>query len=433
MALGIGYIYEFFPVGQGLFGYGSLHGPDSPWPKSGSIPFFQWVYDCGTNSRPQGAILDRALDIFDTRRNRRARLDLLFISHFHEDHVSGIKKLLQRVGRVGTVVLPYITFDRLVLYAVQEGFDPSSEGFHLLTDPVGFLTGLEGVEIEQILFVLPGSGSEGVPEGPPAKAPNAPEGKLSIVDQESAPVNPEGNEHLKAYGENWNGTKIGFLSAQAHFQVDRFWEFVMYNVASHDPLDQSWKDAVVAAKTKLEVSGDRAERISAYEVIEKLYTEKFSTGIQNHISLFVYSGPLPPSERWKWWRPRARVYTPPLAPNRTIYVEVHSHNHRSKCSLIYTGDGYLKKDDEVLRFNRHFGQNRINQCAVFQVMHHGSKANAASDLAGQIAPCYSVFSSEPAKGNTYHPHHEVLMDFLPYCPIGVDLKRGVQFLGLVSW
>ena len=73
----IDYNFKFHPVGFGLF-------------TSGKIENFRFVYDCGTKSTQ--AFVENAID---SEFQAGDVIDLLVISHFHKDHISGIKKLLE--------------------------------------------------------------------------------------------------------------------------------------------------------------------------------------------------------------------------------------------------------------------------------------------------------------------------------------------------
>ena len=81
------------PVGQGGFFSATL---DS---KKGR---FRFVYDCGGYVRP----LKREVNWLASMGNDN-RIDMLFLSHLHEDHVRGVGDLLRSCD-VKTVVLPYL-------------------------------------------------------------------------------------------------------------------------------------------------------------------------------------------------------------------------------------------------------------------------------------------------------------------------------------
>ena len=72
---------------------------------------FKFVYDCGSKKyKDLKKEIDRTFEKDDY-------IDMLFVSHFDEDHVNGIKHLLKRC-HVETVVLPYLSdYEKIVLTA----------------------------------------------------------------------------------------------------------------------------------------------------------------------------------------------------------------------------------------------------------------------------------------------------------------------------
>ena len=86
--------FKLWPVGQGLF-------------YSGNIKLeckFNFVYDCGGNSININAVVN---DYINQQHSKDIILDMLVISHFDDDHVNGIPKLLKEVSKVRKVFLPY--------------------------------------------------------------------------------------------------------------------------------------------------------------------------------------------------------------------------------------------------------------------------------------------------------------------------------------
>lgn len=70
---------------------------------------FNVVYDCGSLSNPSSEIIDQAI-----KEHLSSGVDLLFISHFHEDHINLIYKLPLKENTV--VVIPFITAPCIGLY-----------------------------------------------------------------------------------------------------------------------------------------------------------------------------------------------------------------------------------------------------------------------------------------------------------------------------
>jgi len=93
----------FFKAGQGLFYGGKIYCRESK-------QVFTIVYDCGTSGRISN--LYEEIDYFKRmnyylEKDKEDKIDLLFISHLHYDHVSGIKHLLEKF-KVENIILPYI-------------------------------------------------------------------------------------------------------------------------------------------------------------------------------------------------------------------------------------------------------------------------------------------------------------------------------------
>lgn len=89
----------FHPVGQGTFYTEQIEN------KAGGAKFTV-VYDCGsgnTNNCPQSLC-----DYLDTCIDAYKEIDILFISHFHNDHINGIKSLIGNGVKIKNIVLPYV-------------------------------------------------------------------------------------------------------------------------------------------------------------------------------------------------------------------------------------------------------------------------------------------------------------------------------------
>jgi hypothetical protein len=114
--------FTIHPVGQGLFYTGRVeqrYNHQSP---------FRFVYDCGSlnaaNIKEEVAGFRGREDILHDR------LNLLVISHFHQDHISHIRHLLAGGVKIDKLVMPFIQFtERLYLCMVaieQRGEGPGN-------------------------------------------------------------------------------------------------------------------------------------------------------------------------------------------------------------------------------------------------------------------------------------------------------------------
>lgn len=128
--------FSFFKAGQGSFYGGRIHSFESG-------KTFTIVYDCGTSQFISGntASLNREITLFknDWYYHHSNDIDLLFISHFDYDHVSGIKRLLNEFN-VKRIILPYIGKPLRELFLVSIFTNDPIDGDDLsLNDYTAFL------------------------------------------------------------------------------------------------------------------------------------------------------------------------------------------------------------------------------------------------------------------------------------------------------
>lgn len=96
----------FYPVGFGAF-YTERHQSEN-----GTMTF---VYDCGTKT--SGVDLENIIKSAFPKQGDI--IDILFISHFHEDHVSGVE-FLKKHCKIEKVVIPYIPEGDRMLFVLTE-------------------------------------------------------------------------------------------------------------------------------------------------------------------------------------------------------------------------------------------------------------------------------------------------------------------------
>lgn len=101
----IDFLRTLHPVGQGAFYTEVFKREDGT--------LFTMVYNCGTET--DSKILEAQIADFKKGINQ---IDLLFISHFHRDHISGLDKLLSGISVVKTVI-PMLSEQMVTLARVQ--------------------------------------------------------------------------------------------------------------------------------------------------------------------------------------------------------------------------------------------------------------------------------------------------------------------------
>ena len=413
--------YNFHPVGQGLFASGCLYEPNKPQPK------FVWVYDCGTrHSNPPLNWTSRIRDFQKFTRGKR-QIDLLTLSHFDEAHITGVAELLRRF-RVEALLIPYMSLWERLLLAFSKGLSAGDPGFGYFRDPVTFLRQIGGDNLGQIIVVGPDNDNS-----PPVEADGFP----FMPSDEDSPWRIKIPSHRL---DKTDPLDIEFGSVSESLEhmpsgqpilVEGFWEFCPYNAPLKVELDSSFREGVETLREDLLTDAKPEERAKALADLKELYKSKFtSSKTRNEISLFLYAGPVYSTWQQHKLLANGQIWNWRFPHRYPCYHRVHdwAPGITKKCSILYTGDGYLSKAAELDQLQRKLTAGRMARLGVVQVPHHGSKTNWHSGLARVLDPEFSVFSSDPSRGSTYHPDAEVLRDFWPYSPVRVNVE-GMSYCG----
>lgn len=420
-------VHRFFPVGQGLFAAGSVeHWPPPPkrrrnikyagQSKSAPVGSYRWVYDCGSSTAKR--LVTNAID--DLKRGCEGeKIDLLTLSHFHNDHINGVVDLLNEIG-AKTVMLPWAPLWHRLLIGFEQGLRADDPEMLFFVDPVQYLTQEAGDGFEQVLFVMP-SYDDGPPfSTEPTAAPEPPK-DLDDPDKPSGPGEPVSYGDLEgAYGHLDH--RVRMLRPGQAIPVMGVWEFVPYNDPDTRPSDPTGFEAKVAFRRKPLLNGIDSERKDALKGLRSLYEATFGRSVMNDISLMLYGGAI---GTWRGYR----------------YCDCHFHRllgfcdcfqeHDTKASILLTGDGNLSSVSKWDMLERYLDRCRVVRTSVFQVPHHGARANWYSGLAAAASPTLSVFSSDP--NHSYgHPHAEVLRDFWNHGAIQVDQHFGFSIYMLLE-
>ncbi len=417
--LRIDFGYEFQNVGQGLFTFGRVAVGSVPEPQ------LRWVFDCGTLSREEliTAGLSKLQNYFGTA----DPIDLVALSHFDKDHISGVCELLKRFP-VDALMLPYVARGMRLRLAAAQRVNRGHPLHGFYDNPVRFLAALDGANIRRIVFVLPG----GPPPIPGTDARRNP----ANSDRVDGLIVPDGPPVPEAVLETRLG---GRPTAQTVMSGDPLkfrdvWEFVPYNDMTV-PLrvggPESFAADVVAMRDELRTASQGVEREDALRRLKWIYDDAFGASgrRRNEISLHLYGGPIDAAASGlsafgsRYVRIGQRLRPLPMAD-----LGVYSR----ASGILYAGDGDLSAPARMERMVACLSEERLRQVSVFQVMHHGAQKNWQEGVADRIAPDFSVFSSDPRHRKFGHPHPQVVEDFLPYTPLQVDERRHASFEG-VAW
>lgn len=407
-------IHRFYPVGQGLFASGSVECKQrqSQADNNSDVTIsFRWVYDCGSSSGKRlitNAIADLKSDC------QGEKIDLLTLSHFHNDHINGVVNLLGEIG-VKTVMLPWAPLWHRLLIGFDQGLRADDPEMLFFIDPAEYLVQAAGDGFEHVLFVMPSDG-----EGPPfptepTAAPEPPEDGED-PDKPSRPGERVSYGDLEgAYGHLDH--RVRKLRSGEAIAVHGVWEFLPYNDPATQPDDPFGFASKVESSRGSLLNGNEDERLSALDDLRTFYETTFGRGVtMNNVSLMLYGGAVGP------WTGQSFCNCECLY-HRLIGACRCWKEHETRGAILLTGDGDLKSEAKWKSLESYLDARRARRTSLFQVPHHGARANWHGGLAALIAPTTSVFCSDP-RHSYGHPHAEVLRDFWSFGPVQVDQYSG---------
>ena len=392
---------EFWNVGQGLFSSGSI--------QMGYSPAFHWVYDCGTSSSPK--LLQNAVNEYNYYKNQGS-IDLLVLSHFDKDHISGVKELLKNGRKIKRWVVPYYPlWQRLVIASLLD-IQPDDEEWTFYQNPIQYLKADFAEELKETQFLLL-----------PAKE-NESEISISLEPSNFDDVlSFETTEKLSNEFDNLE-QNVHWLNpdkALLFRKCGELFEFVLYNVPFH-----------LLAKTNLTAFKKQVESIiQSYPndpslELKKLYLREFGSSNANIISQHLYIRYCKNNNPVSYnLLNRFAIFE---FPEKNV-ITAHS-SIKAKSSILYTGDGSFNNHNLLSYFESAMGSERMQQIYCLQVMHHGSRDNWFKGVAAVLSPSLSVFSADETRKDYKHPHDEVVRDFLLYNPIIVN-KQKMLYLELI--
>lgn len=316
------------------------------------------VYDCGTSTK-----LDKkyVYSIFDSLPKRG--IDILFISHFDEDHVSLIPELKKR-RHIRRVVVPLMNdVAKALLFCLAK----DSQVREMIYDPASYFPESRVTQVKQFL------------EG---------ESASQFINEEDLGSSIKSNTPIKCNVRG--GEECG-------------WEYIPFN------FEQSARQSLFVQECKSKhidvdrlgdvdyVSGKTDEIRNAYKSLRR-----HKQGTINQNSMLLYSGALAPADlttiKWR------NVSIPPPQGFEPCFGRGMVHISETAC--LYTGDCDWST---VHVFHDYLGEKRQKHIGLLQTPHHGSKGSynraAHEFLTSLEVDCFVQFGS---KNNHGHPCMKVM-------------------------
>lgn len=343
----------FHPVGQGSF-----YSENFEW--HGRC--FTMVYDCGatnTNTPPESLCKDVRQSFHEDRYDEQGRLkvDILFLSHFHNDHLNGVSLLAPKI-----VVCPFISDEDILMLQVLNHFQSEWN--------------IEAMRNPAILF---DNGTRII--------------QVDLMDQEPS---FEGSNRILSVNDLPSsipsGSRIGLRSAGVNLSYK--WCFIPYNFHYRERIDEFKRLLSDGIPGKFpgglafeDLESNPAEFILKNRKVLRQICDTF-TGRTNDQSLLLYSGPADialemeyvgnstvyDEELRDYWYDSAVVRNmlrcfPEIYHSRFIF-KLGFKQRNNRPAIIYYGDITLR--EQLVRSLTSGLNVKMKNVGTIQLPHHGS-------------------------------------------------------------
>lgn len=337
------FVRTFHPIGQGGF-YSEKHLFKNSE--------FNVVYDCGSQTLGNKKIKNKIVSTF----SENQIIDILFISHFHKDHISGIEYLIKHCN-VKNVVIPLLDEEAKALCIVSNFFDFNYTDTRLINNPDDFFGNINVIKIEPYEF-----------------------------------IEQNFNSNSNARG------KIG--SSSIYPSATQFTPFDLIPDWFYIPINFKQKERSISFKEELNKKGISLNDLRELNNIIKYKSEIKDSyykvkGSINENSLVLFSG-------------KKTNLTLKCNRNNTNFDESKVD---LQCGCLYTGDVNLNSENLIENIALTLSEF-IPFIGTMQIPHHGSlknyKNNSLSSLKNIV---YGIISH--GKNNSYkHPSDSVVNDLI---------------------
>ena len=352
-------IRTIHPIGQGAFYTETLHIPGSDDDK-------YIVYDCGVMP-----LSNRLKEEVDNFLPKGSVIDVLFISHFHSDHVNGIKLLAQRY-KIKHVVVPQID-DYEWFYIIENYLSTDIADVNIVSDV-----------------------------------------RAAIGDAKLIQVGPIGENMNRAVSDetivldSFNGTLINGLSPLAiDNQSFALWHFIVVNPLLKGDLDALKRELrnIDHDGRKLEIDNLQEPDIltAARKDIQTAYEKVYKGGNEYSMCMFSELVNRKDYESYSWYNKRFLHFV-----NCEYYKrQYEEYRIYDVDGGLFCGDADFFNCDTLECLKARLG-GRVLNVGLLQLPHHGSKENFNIDLLSWLKNLQVSFACYGSPNRYNHPSSDVM-------------------------
>ncbi len=448
-----------YPIGQGIFSaqiVGYRDGSDVRIKNK-----YVCVYDCGSIPNGKNATGHKKLKIYvdELYEISGGVIHTLFISHFDDDHVNGLKYIFSKGFDVKKIIIPCMSRLQTIhsmWVSSREGGEFRIEAIDNARIYVEIMINKYIAEDEDPIRISENTIVEKSDENPRVENVKISKSKLSqksIWEFTHFTLTPgyDGNLERQFCDKFWAGNPFHFLARRHFDNLLCNAEVTMAGVWENNMLDNQ-----ISAKGAGGIS-DAMKEMNNH--MRKLYTEFFK-GLakeykrslnRNKASLILYSGISNDLLKTNCCEGSSCSCTP-VSFRPDIKVESHSLNLEYKgdgsyeflqdskqgklesfrcCGWLGTGDAQLKTKDYIDELEGSLGKLRMSRIEEITAPHHGSHNNSNDDFYkkfsrdGKVA---CIIHSDISRKKP-HPHAKVISDMLQnsITPVGVTLDAETKY------
>lgn len=361
----------FWNVGQGL-----CH--------TANLGKYFFMYDCGSVHVPE---IEKSIRRIK-RLERKNTIDLLIISHFHFDHISGLDYLLSEFS-VKKVILPYVEiYERLLIILGSSEYPAWYSSF--LTNPVGFL---RESEVQEIVVMR---GDDPSPEGSFESLGNP---DLPLEPQDFRWINKKTSEMKKINSEDSYSTEYAkepylILDHQTSIVLQNTWLLKFFNKSMPPEKMATFKAALnnfgLNSMSIIQSAISSPVQLADLQSIYKHLAKDI-----NLTTLCLYHGLLKADVDWFDIPGKFPYYFP---------LVLHA-------GTMLTGDFPMFRAKNAKEFLLHY-RDYMRFIQVYLLPHHGSKTSW-HNLIMKALPRYCQWLFCVSERRIYnHPNHGVLKEML---------------------